>query len=80
MVLNLRIREVLPATPRARIVRIDLNGAAFDYEAGQAVLVGAAGRAQTAVLASPPPRKMRGATAASSCWWASAQTARQGRI
>ena len=27
------------ATPRARIVRLDLNGRTFDYEAGQAVLV-----------------------------------------
>ncbi len=55
MVLNLRIREVLPATPRARIVRIDLNGAAFDYEPGQAVLVAAKGapRRPYSIAASP---------------------------
>ena len=40
MLLTLEIRDVLPATPRARIVRISLDGAAFDYAAGQAVLVG----------------------------------------
>jgi ferredoxin-NADP reductase len=38
-VLTLPIREILPATPRARIVRIDLNGHPFDYLAGQAVLI-----------------------------------------
>jgi NAD(P)H-flavin reductase len=39
VVLTLPIREVLPATPRARIARLDLNGHAFDFAAGQAVLV-----------------------------------------
>ena len=34
MPLTLRIREVLPATPRARIVRLDLNGQPFPYHAG----------------------------------------------
>lgn len=43
MVLTLPIREVLPATPRARIARLDLNGHAFDFAAGQAVLVAAHG-------------------------------------
>ena len=37
--LTLPIREVLPATPRARIVRLELNGNAFAYAAGQAVLI-----------------------------------------
>ena len=40
MTLTLRIRDVAPATPRARLVRIDLGKQAFDYTAGQAVLVG----------------------------------------
>lgn len=40
MTLTLRIRDVAPATPRARLVRIDLDGYLFDYAAGQAVLVG----------------------------------------
>ena len=43
MLLTLKIHEVLPATPRARIVRLDLDGARFDYAAGQAVLVASHG-------------------------------------
>src|SRR5438067_10438421 len=43
MLLALSIRDVLPATPRARRVRVDLNGAAFTNTAGQAVKVGARG-------------------------------------
>jgi len=39
VLLTLSIREVLGATPRARVVRLDLNGHAFDYAAGQAVLI-----------------------------------------
>src|SRR5258706_2942451 len=42
-VLTLPIRDVLPATPRARIVRINLNGGVLDYAAGQAVLIGTPG-------------------------------------
>ena len=41
MPLTLPIREVLPATPRARVVRLDLGGRPFAYEAGQAVAAGA---------------------------------------
>jgi|SRR5438128_240980 len=43
MLLALSIRDVRPATPRARSVRVDLNGAAFTYTAGQAVKVGSRG-------------------------------------
>ena len=39
MLLTLPIREVLPATPRARIVRLDLEGRRFEYRAGQAVMI-----------------------------------------
>ena len=39
MLVTLPIREVLPATPRARIVRLDLGGRAFEYTAGQAVMI-----------------------------------------
>jgi ferredoxin-NADP reductase len=39
VLLTLRIRDVLPATPRARILRIDLDGHPFPYRAGQAVLI-----------------------------------------
>jgi ferredoxin-NADP reductase len=40
------VRDVLAATARAQIVRIDLQGEAFPYIAGQAVWVGAAGSEQ----------------------------------
>jgi NAD(P)H-flavin reductase len=38
-VLTLSIRDVLPATPRARILRVDLNTHTFEYTAGQAVRI-----------------------------------------
>jgi ferredoxin-NADP reductase len=43
-VLTLSVRETLPATPRARIVRLDLHGKPFPYLPGQAVLVGPHGQ------------------------------------
>jgi NAD(P)H-flavin reductase len=39
VLLTLPIREVLPATPRARVARLDLNGHSFPYTAGQAVSI-----------------------------------------
>jgi NAD(P)H-flavin reductase len=39
-VLTLPIREVIAATPRARIIRVDLDGHRFDYAPGQAVSIG----------------------------------------
>jgi len=42
-VLTLALREVLPATPRARIARIDLDKHRFDYAAGQAVMIASHG-------------------------------------
>ena len=39
VVLTLPIRDVLPATPRARLARLDLDGHAFEYLAGQAVSI-----------------------------------------
>jgi NAD(P)H-flavin reductase len=44
VLLKLPIREVLPATPRSRIVRIDLQGQAFPYAAGQALRLASHGR------------------------------------
>jgi len=44
VLLTLPIRDVLPATPRARIARLDLNGHAFDYAPGQAVAVASHGQ------------------------------------
>jgi glycine betaine catabolism B len=43
-VLTLPIREVLPATPRARIARLDLDDHAFDYAPGQAVSIATHGQ------------------------------------
>jgi ferredoxin-NADP reductase len=43
-VLILPIREILPATPRARILRVDLDSHPFDYAPGQAVLIAAHGQ------------------------------------
>ena len=43
MPVTLRIREVLPATPRARLVRVDLGDHLFPYNPGQAVLVASHG-------------------------------------
>jgi ferredoxin-NADP reductase len=44
MELTLSIREVVPATPRTRILRLDVAGHAFPYAAGQGVLVGRPGQ------------------------------------
>ena len=62
MLLSLAIRDVLPATPRARIVRIELGSAPFDYAAGQAVLVGAAGgpKRPYSLAASPEETRREG--------------------
>ncbi|HZR25256.1 MAG TPA: FAD-binding oxidoreductase [Vicinamibacterales bacterium] len=42
--LTLPIIAVVPATPRARIVRLGLNGHTFEFAAGQAVLIGTHGQ------------------------------------
>jgi ferredoxin-NADP reductase len=62
VLLTLAIREVIPATPRARIVRLELGGAVFEYAAGQAVLVGAAGgpKRPYSVAASPEEARREG--------------------
>jgi glycine betaine catabolism B len=55
-VLTLPIREVLPATPRARIARLDLDGHTFDYAPGQAVSIATHGqekRRPYSIAASP---------------------------
>ena len=46
MLLTLPIREILFATPRARIVRLGLGTHRFDYAAGQAVLIASHGHAR----------------------------------
>jgi len=61
--LTLPILEVLPATPRARIVRLGLGGRAFAYEAGQAVYVGAHGSATSkpySIAAAPEDTRRDG--------------------
>jgi NAD(P)H-flavin reductase len=59
VLLTLGIREVLAATPRSRILRIDLDGAPFDYAAGQAVRVGAPGGARRPYSVAAPPEEAR---------------------
>jgi ferredoxin-NADP reductase len=53
---TLRIREVLPATPRARVVRIALDGRPFVYLPGQAVKIASRGveRRKPYSIASAP--------------------------
>jgi ferredoxin-NADP reductase len=43
--LVLTVQAVIPATPTSRIVRLDLGGAPFAFEAGQAALIGLADHA-----------------------------------
>jgi glycine betaine catabolism B len=59
VLLTLGIREVLPATPRARVVRLDLNGASFEYLAGQAVLVGSVGGLKRPYSLAAAPEEAR---------------------
>jgi NAD(P)H-flavin reductase len=59
VLLTLAIREVLPATPRARIVRLDLDGTPFDYAAGQAVLVGVTGGPKRPYSVASSPEEAR---------------------
>jgi ferredoxin-NADP reductase len=40
--LVLTVQAVIPATPTTRLVRLDLSGASFAFEAGQAALIGPA--------------------------------------
>jgi ferredoxin-NADP reductase len=50
------IRDVVPATPRARLVRIDLGGSPFRFAAGQAVRVashGAPARKPYSIASAP---------------------------
>lgn len=56
MLLTLPIREVLTATPRARIARLALGGHAFDYTPGQAAAIASHGqepRIPYSIAASP---------------------------
>ncbi len=56
MILTLPIRDILPATPRASIVRLDLGTAQFAYRPGQAVLIASHGsptRKPYSLAASP---------------------------
>jgi ferredoxin-NADP reductase len=62
-VLTLRIRDVLPATPRARIAFLDLDGHTFDYVPGQAVLVASHGlekRKPYSVASAPEDARLHG--------------------
>src|SRR5712692_11493349 len=61
--LTLPIREVLLATPRARIALLDLNGHVFGYAAGQAVRIanhGFENRQPYSIAASPEDARRDG--------------------
>ena len=63
MLLTLPIRDVTSATPRARVVRIELNGRSFDYAPGQAVRVathGADKRHPYSIAAAPADARREG--------------------
>ncbi len=63
MRLTLPIHDILPATPRACILRLDLGGRSFDYVAGQAVLVAAHGQSDAkpfSIAASPEEARRTG--------------------
>jgi ferredoxin-NADP reductase len=58
--LTLPIREVVAATPRTRIVRLDLGSQRFDYRPGQAVMVAEpGGRRRPYWLAGAPHQSRR---------------------
>ena len=59
MLLTLPLKEIVVATPRARIVRFDLNGQDFDYLPGQAVMVGVPGAAKRPYSIAAPPEETR---------------------
>jgi NAD(P)H-flavin reductase len=62
-VLTLPIREVIPATPRARIARLDLGDHVFDYAPGQAVAIASHGhdkRRPYSIAASPEEARRTG--------------------
>lgn len=64
MPLTLPIRDVVPATPRSRIVRLDLEGQPFSYEPGQALLIadhGFARRKPYSIAAAPKDAARDGA-------------------
>ena len=61
--LTLPIREILPATPRARIARLDLGGHAFDYAPGQAIAIASHGydkRRPYSIAAAPEDARREG--------------------
>ena len=61
--LTLPIREIVPATPRARLARLGLNGHAFDYAPGQAVAIAAHGhehRRPYSIAAAPEDARRDG--------------------
>ena len=61
--LTLPIREIVPATPRARLARLGLNGHVFDYAPGQAVAIATHGhehRRPYSIAAAPEDARRDG--------------------
>jgi len=62
-VTTLTVREVITATPRVRILRLDTRGARFPFTAGQAVMVGLHGsplRKPYSIASAPSELARRG--------------------
>jgi ferredoxin-NADP reductase len=59
VLLTLLLSEVIHATPRARIVRLGLDGAELPYRPGQALLVGAPGQTKRPYSIAAPPEETR---------------------
>ena len=57
MQLTVPVREIVEATPRARIVRLDLGGRRFDYQPGQAVTVGLPGERRSPYSIATAPHE-----------------------
>src|SRR5688572_5861817 len=58
--LVLKVGDIRPATPRTRIIRLELDGRRFDYEPGQAIFVGRQNeRAYPYSLTLPPEEAYR---------------------
>jgi NAD(P)H-flavin reductase len=55
--LTLKIRDIRVATPRTRIIRLDLDGRRFDYEPGQALFLGAKDKNGSFFSLTVPPEE-----------------------
>lgn len=58
--MTFKIRDICTATPRTRIIRLELEGRRFDYEPGQGVFIGSENiKGSVFSLATPPEESHR---------------------